>query len=89
MFTEPLAGWRHVEALSRRTKQDWARQIKWLLDTRYPEAEKVVPVMDNANLRFENTHALSSPYETFPPAEAFRLAQKFEPHFTPQTGEPA
>ncbi|MDR2740576.1 MAG: IS630 family transposase, partial [Treponema sp.] len=81
MFTEPLAGWRYVEALSRRTKQDWARQIKWLLDTRYPEAEKVVLVMDNLN-----THALSSLYETFPPAEAFRLAQKLEPYFTPKHG---
>jgi hypothetical protein len=81
MFTEPLAGWRHAEALSRRTKQDWAHQIKWLLDVRYPDAEKVVLVMDNLN-----THALSSLYETFPSAEAFRLAQKLEPHFTPKHG---
>jgi hypothetical protein len=86
MFTEPLAGWRHVEALPKKTKQDWARQMKWLLDTRYPDAEKVVLVMDNANLRFENTHALSSLYETFPPTEAFRLAQKLEPYFTPKHG---
>jgi hypothetical protein len=49
MFTEPLAGWRHARALPRRTKQDWACFIKWLLDTRYPEAEKVVLVMDNLN----------------------------------------
>jgi hypothetical protein len=81
MFTEPLAGWRHVEALSRRTKQDWEHQIKWLLDTRYPETEKVVLVMDNLN-----TYALSSLYETFPPVETFRLAQKLEPHFTPKHG---
>jgi hypothetical protein len=81
MGTEPQAGWRHADALSRRTKQDWAYQIKWLLDTRYPEAEKVVLVMDNVN-----THALSSRYETFPPTEAFRLAQKLEPHVTPKQG---
>jgi hypothetical protein len=81
MVTEPLAGWRHTEALPRRTKEDWAKQIKWLLDTRYPAAPKVVLVMDNLN-----THALSSLYETFPSAEAFRLAQKRELHFTPKHG---
>jgi hypothetical protein len=86
MVTEPLAGWRHVEALSRRTKQDWAGQIKGLLDTRYPEAEKVVLGKDNAKLWFENSHAISSLYETFPPAEAFRLAQKLELHVTPKQG---
>jgi hypothetical protein len=81
MCTEPLAGWRHGEALSGRTKQDWAHQIKRLLDTRYPEAEKIVPVTDNLN-----TRALPSLYETFPPARAFRLTQKLEPRFTPKHG---
>jgi hypothetical protein len=80
MFTEPSAGWRHAEALPGRTRQDWARQIKRLLDSRHPDAEKAVPVMDNANLRFENTRALSSLYETFPPA------QKLESRFTPKQG---
>jgi hypothetical protein len=64
MITEPLAGWQHVEALPRSTNQDWAGQIKGLLATRYPEAEKVVLGKDHANLRFENTHAISSLYET-------------------------
>jgi hypothetical protein len=81
MVAEPPAGWRHTEALLRRTKQDWAKQIKWLLDTQYPAAQKVILVMDNLN-----THAISSLYETFPPAEAFRLAQKLELHFTPKHG---
>jgi hypothetical protein len=81
VFIEPLGGWRHVEALPRRTKKDWARKIQWLVDTEYPAAEKVVLVMDNLN-----THALSSLYETFAPAEAFRLAQKLEIHFTPKHG---
>jgi hypothetical protein len=81
MFTEPLAGWRHGEALPRRTKKDWARNIQWLVDTEYPVAEKVVLVMDNLN-----THALSSLYETFAPEEAFRIAQKLEIHFTPKHG---
>jgi hypothetical protein len=46
-------------------KQDWARQIKWPLGIRYPDAQKVVLVRDNANHRFKNTHAFSSPYKTF------------------------
>jgi hypothetical protein len=79
MFTEPLAGWRHAEVLPRRTKQDWAKQIKWLLDTHSSETSKVVLVMDNLN-----THTISSQYETFPPTEALRLAQKLELHFTPK-----
>ena len=49
MFTEPLAGWRHTEALPRRTKVDWANQVKWVLDVQYPNAEKVILVMDNLN----------------------------------------
>jgi hypothetical protein len=81
MFTEPLGGWRHAEALPQRTKKDWAHQIQWLLYKEYPEAEKVVLVMDNLN-----THTISSLYEAFPPEEAFRLAQRLEIHFTPKHG---
>ena len=81
IFTEPLVGWRHSEALSRRTKIDWAHQIRWLLNEQYPNAEKVVLVMDNLN-----THTISSLYEAFPPEEAFRLAQRLEIHYTPKHG---
>jgi hypothetical protein len=81
MFTEPLAGWRHAEALERRTKKDWAHTIQWLLEEEYPDAEKVVLVMDNLN-----THTTSSLYEAFPPEEAFRLSQRLEIHFTPKHG---
>jgi len=81
IFTEPLAGWRYVEALPRRTKIDWAHQVKWVLDSQYPDAEKVVLVMDNLN-----THVISSFYEAFPPEEAFRLAQRLEIHYTPKHG---
>jgi len=81
IFTEPLGGWRHTEALPRRTKVDWANQVKWVLDEQYPEAEKVVLVQDNLN-----THNISSLYEAFPPEEAFRLAQRLEIHFTPKHG---
>ena len=81
MFTEPLGNWRNAQAFPRRTKKDWACRIKWLLDNEYPEAEKVVLVMDNLN-----THTISSLYETFPPDEAFRLAQRLEMHYTPKHG---
>jgi len=81
MFTEPLGGWRHAKALEHRTKVDWAGEIKWLIDTQYTNVEKIVLVMDNLN-----THVISSLYEKFVPAEAFRLAQKLEIHYTPKHG---
>ena len=78
---EPLAGRRHVEASERRTRHDWARFIKGMLDERYPDAVTVRLVMDNLN-----THAIASLYETFLPAEAHRLAQRLEIHYTPKHG---
>lgn len=81
LFVEPLTGWRHVEATERRTKKDWAYQIKNLLDIHYPEAIKIRLVMDNLN-----THSVSSLYETFPAVEARRLAEKLEIHYTPKHG---
>jgi hypothetical protein len=81
IFTEPLRGWREAEALPRRTKIDWAHQVKRLLDGQYPDAEKVVLVQDNLN-----THNISSLYEAFLPEEAFRLAQRLEIHYTPKHG---
>jgi len=59
---EPLGGNRHVEATERRTRVDWARFIKSMLDERYPQAKKVVLVLDNLN-----THRISSLYEAYPP----------------------
>ena len=81
MFTEPLAGWRYTEALPQRTKTDWANQMKRLLDEDYPNAKKVVFVMDNLN-----THGIHSFYDTFSPEEAFRLSQRLEIHYTPKHG---
>ena len=78
---EPLAGRRWVEVTDRRTAVDWAHQVKDLLDVRYPEAERVVLVVDNLN-----THTPGSLYEAFPPAEAKRLADKLELHYTPKHG---
>ena len=81
MFTEPLAGWREAHALPQRTAIDWGSQIKWLVDEAYPQAEKIVLVMDNLN-----THTIASLYKAFPPEEAYRLSQKLEIHYTPKHG---
>jgi len=81
IFTEPLAAWRYAEAFEHRTKIDWAHRVKWVLDNQYPDAEKVVLVMDNLN-----THVISSLYEAFQPEEAFRLSQRLEIHYTPKHG---
>jgi hypothetical protein len=80
-WVEPLAGWRRVDAQPRRTKIDWAGQVKRLLCVDYPEAETVVLVMDNLN-----THGIGSLYEAFEPAEAHALAQRLEIHHTPKHG---
>jgi hypothetical protein len=81
MEVEPLGGKRHVAVTERRTRKDWAQQIKQMLDERYPEAIKVRLVMDNLN-----THSIASLYETFEPKEARRLAERLEIHFTPKHG---
>jgi len=81
MVCEPLRGWRHVTVTERRTKRDWAHVIKELVDVHYPDAETIVLVEDNLN-----THTPAALYETFPPAEARRLASKLELHFTPKHG---
>ncbi|MHB1128254.1 MAG: transposase [Bacillota bacterium] len=73
LFTEPLAGWRHVDAQEHRTKIDRALQIQYLLDQVYPDCRKVRLVMDNLN-----THSISSLYEAFPPETARRLAKRLE-----------
>lgn len=81
LVCEPLTGRRWVEVTDRRTKADWARQIKILVDERYPDAERIVLVQDNLN-----THTPAALYECFPPAEAKRLADKLELHYTPKHG---
>ena len=78
---EPLAGKRFVNVTERRTSQDWAHFIRELVDIHYPQAEKLVLVMDNLN-----THTPSSLYQTFAPAEARRILQKLELHYTPVHG---
>lgn len=81
MEVEPLMGRRNVAITERRTRKDWAQQIKQMLDDRYPEATKVRLIMDNLN-----THNIASLYETFPPDEARRLAKRLDIHYTPKHG---
>ena len=80
MLFAPLEGWRRVEVTERRTKVDWAALIKSLVDEDYPD-KRVVLVMDNLN-----THAPGSLYEAFEPAEARRIAERLEIHYTPKHG---
>lgn len=81
IFTEPLAGWRHVYASERRTRIDWANQIRELLEIHYADIPKIRLVMDNLN-----THSISSLYEAFPPETARNLAKRLEIHYTPKHG---
>ena len=78
---EPLGGKRQVKITERRTRQDWAFFVREMLEERYPDAEKVVLVMDNLN-----THSIASLYTTFPPEEAQKLAGRLELHFTQKHG---
>ncbi|MCK4507234.1 MAG: IS630 family transposase [Desulfuromonadales bacterium] len=81
MEVEPLAGKRHVAITERRTRKDWAQQIKGMLDERYPDAVQVRLVMDNLN-----THNIASLYAAFEPQEARRLAERLDIHHTPKHG---
>lgn len=81
MIFEPLIGKRRVKVTERRTKIDWAYCVREMVDQIYPDAEQIVLVMDNLN-----THNKSSLYEAFEPAEAKRIADKLEIHYTPKHG---
>jgi len=81
MFFEPLAGRRTVKVTERHTMQDFAHCMQWLVDELYPDADVIRLVMDNLN-----THKSAALYETFPPAEALRILQKLDFHYTPKHG---
>ena len=81
MFCEPLGGWRHASVTDRRTKVDWAQEIKDLVDVHYPQADRITLVMDNLN-----THAPALLYEAFEPPEARRLIDRLEMVYTPKHG---
>jgi hypothetical protein len=77
----PLVGWRTVQVTEQRTRADWAAFMRELADRVFPTAERIVVVQDNLN-----THGPASFYEAYPPAEARRLAERFEFHYTPKHG---
>jgi DDE superfamily endonuclease len=79
VVVDPTAGRRHVAVTERRTKADFADQMRWLCDDLYPDADRVRVVLDNLN-----THTTGALYEAFGPAEARRLAAKLEFHYTPK-----
>lgn len=81
LFCEPLRGWRHVAITQQRTREDFAHQMRWLVDEAYPAVPVVRVVLDNLN-----THRPASLYQAFPPPEARRIAQRLEFHYTPKHG---
>ncbi len=81
MMFAPLEGWRHVEVTDRHTAVDYAKVLKDLSDTHFRKAKKITLVQDNLNI-----HKPASLYEAFPAAEARRLVERFEWHYTPKHG---
>jgi hypothetical protein len=81
LVSEPLRGRRHVRISTQRTRLDFAHCLRELVDVHYPEATAIVLVLDQLN-----THTPASLYEAFPPAEAKRLADRLEIHYTPKHG---
>ena len=81
LLCQPLGGWRHVEATDRRTKHDFALQMRALVDRHFPDAETIRVVLDNLN-----THTPAALYEAFPPTEARLILKQLEFHYTPVHG---
>ncbi|HME22058.1 MAG TPA: IS630 family transposase [Acetobacteraceae bacterium] len=81
MIFAPLEGWRHVKVTERHTATDYAQVLKDISDTHFPKARKIILVQDNLN-----THKPASLYDAFPAAEARRLVEWFEWHYTPKHG---
>lgn len=80
-FVKPLGGKHHVSVRERRTATDWAEEIKYLVDEMYPQADKIILVMDNLN-----THRIASLYKKYLADEARRIIKKLEIHYTPKHG---
>lgn len=80
-FVESLGGTHHISLREYRTAIDWAGEIRYLEDTMYPDAEKIILVMDNLN-----THKPTSLYKRYPPEEARRIIKRLEIHYTPKHG---
>jgi hypothetical protein len=77
----PHRGWRHVAVTTQRTAVDWALTMRELVDVHFPDADRIIVVLDNLN-----THRISSLYAAFPATEAHRVARRLELRFTPKHG---
>jgi transposase len=80
-FFQPLQGWRHIKVTQRRTSEDFALCMQYLVDVLFPEAARIHLVLDNLN-----THTPAALYQTFSPQEALRILSKLEFHYTPKHG---
>lgn len=80
-FFQPLQGWRQIKVTERRTSEDFALCMQYLVDVLFPEAVRIHLVLDNLN-----THTPAALYQTFPPQEALRILSKLEFHYTPKHG---
>ena len=78
---EPRRGWRHMAITKQRTMQDFAHQMRWMLDEAYSDVPVIRLVHDTLN-----THRMASLYETFPAPEARRIAKRMEFRHTPKHG---
>jgi hypothetical protein len=78
---EPKRGWRHLTVTPQRCNPDFAHQMRWLVDVGFPAASCVRLVLDNLS-----THSWAALYQTFPAAEARRIIQRLEFHYTPTHG---
>ena len=81
MFFCPLLNWRHVKVTDQRTAVDWAEGMCELVEVHFPAAERITVVLDNLN-----THTPAALYAAFAPAEAKRIWDKLEFHYTPKHG---
>jgi transposase len=81
LFFAPLENWRHVKVTDQRTSRDWAQCMKELVHVHFPDAERIVVVLDNLS-----THTPAALYATFAPAEAKRIWDRLELHYTPKHG---
>ncbi len=70
-FVEPLGGRHYISVHERRTALDWAEEIRYLAEVMYPDASKIVLVMDNLN-----THKPSSLYKRYPAERARSIVRK-------------
>lgn len=79
MFVDVNRPWRHAKVTDQRTSIDFAECMRDLVDEHYPDADRIRVVLDNLS-----AHSASALYQRFEPAEARRILNRLEFHFTPK-----